>query len=62
MKPKTFIKLIEEHGWYFVRQRGSHKIFKHLEKENHLSVPVHGNKDMAEGTWKRLLRDAGIQF
>ena len=53
MKPKTFIKLIEKHGWYFARQRGgSHKIFKHPDKPIHLSVPVHGNRDIPEGTWK----------
>ena len=63
MKPKTFIKLIEKHGWYFARQRGgSHKIFKHPDKAIHLSVPVHGNRDIPEGTWKQLLKDAGIPF
>jgi predicted RNA binding protein YcfA (HicA-like mRNA interferase family) len=29
MKTKEIIKLIEADGWYEVRQKGSHKQFKH---------------------------------
>ena len=61
MKAKQFIQLIEKNGWYFVRQTGSHKVFKHKDFPNNLSVPDHGAKDLKIGTLKKLLKDARIQ-
>ncbi|MFN5431416.1 MAG: type II toxin-antitoxin system HicA family toxin [Cyclobacteriaceae bacterium] len=33
MKAKDLIKLMEEDGWFLVRQKGSHKQFKHRLKK-----------------------------
>ena len=41
MKTKEIIKLIEADGWYEVRQKGSHKQFKHSIKKGLVTVPVH---------------------
>ena len=43
MKAKEVIKLIQKDGWFFERQVGSHKIFKHPSKKGIVVVP---------GTWE----------
>jgi predicted RNA binding protein YcfA (HicA-like mRNA interferase family) len=61
MKAVDFIKLIEKAGWVFQRQNGSHKIFKHPDKPNNLSVPDHKGKDVNDKLLKRLFKDAGLR-
>ena len=62
MKVKEIIKLIENDGWMFVRQKGSHKIYKHPEKEGIVVVPDHGvNKDVAKGTENSILKQADMK-
>ena len=55
------IKLLEENNFIFVRQKGSHKIFK---KENfpNIIVPDHGRKDLKKGLVSRILKDARIEL
>lgn len=36
MKVREVIKLIEADGWFFVRQTGSHRQFKHATKGTRL--------------------------
>ena len=55
------IKLLEKEGWYEVRQSGSHKIFRNAKHNRPLSVPYHGNKDLAEGTLNSILKQAGLK-
>ena len=62
MKVKDLISLLEQDGWYLVRQRGSHMHYKHKEKPNLITVPNHGmNKDLAKGTENKILKDAGLK-
>ncbi len=61
MKAVDFIKLIEKVGWEFARQNGSHKVFKHPDKPNNLSIPCHKGKDINSKLLKRLIKDAGLQ-
>jgi predicted RNA binding protein YcfA (HicA-like mRNA interferase family) len=61
MKASELIKILEAKGWYFVRQRGSHKIFKHKDFKNNISVPEHGAKDLKPGTLSGILKDAGVK-
>lgn len=53
------IKLLESNGFIFIRQKGSHKIFK-KEGSVNIIVPEHGNKDLKKGLVGRILKDAGI--
>ena len=47
MKTNELIKLIEVAGWVFVRQSGSHRIYKHPNHENLITIPFHGSsKDL----------------
>jgi len=62
LKVKEIIKLIEKDGWYFIRQRGSHKVFEHPTKSGIVVVPDHGsNKDLAKGTENNILKQAGLK-
>lgn len=62
MKPvsgKRFCKILERHGWRLERIRSSHHSYS---KPGHptLVVPVHGNRDLATGTQRDLMRQAGL--
>jgi predicted RNA binding protein YcfA (HicA-like mRNA interferase family) len=61
MKAKEAIKLIEKEGWYFVRQAGSHKIFKHPKIAENISIPDHGKDDIKAGLLKSIFKVAGIK-
>ncbi|MCF8357593.1 MAG: type II toxin-antitoxin system HicA family toxin [Prolixibacteraceae bacterium] len=62
MKLKEIIRLIEDDGWYFVRQKGSHKVYKHKTKNGIVVVPYHGqNKDVLLGTENSILKQAGLK-
>lgn len=56
-KPRQIIKVLEGKGFNFVRQKGSHKLYR---KGNlRVTIPFH-NKDLKPGTLKSILRQAGI--
>ncbi len=61
MKAAEVIKLIEKQGWFEVRQRGSHRIFKHDEKPDIISVPDHGKEDLKPGLLGSILKTAGLK-
>ena len=61
MKAKVLIKLIEKDGWSFVRQTGSHKIFKHSTKPGIVVIPEHGKEDIKSGTLNSILKQAGLK-
>jgi predicted RNA binding protein YcfA (HicA-like mRNA interferase family) len=61
MNAKALIKLVEANDWYFVRQKGSHMIFKHKTINANVSIPVHGSADIAEGTLRQILKKAKIK-
>ncbi|WP_409033833.1 type II toxin-antitoxin system HicA family toxin [Runella sp. CRIBMP] len=44
-----------------VRQKGSHRIFKHPTITDNIPVADHGNKDIPIGTLKAILKKAGIK-
>ena len=55
-----FGQLLNDRGWYVVRQRGSHVRWFDPESGKHLTVPAHGSRSIPRGTLHRLLKDAGI--
>jgi len=62
LKVKDVIKLLEKNGWEFVRHKGSHKIYRHPDKQGIVVIPDHGlNKDLAKGTENSILKQAGLQ-
>ena len=53
-------KLIESKGYILKRISGSHHIYFHKENRKTIVVPMHGNKDLAKGTFFSILKQAGI--
>lgn len=60
MTSKQLIKLLRKNGFFFIRQSGSHAIFKNEVKKRKVTVPIH-NKDIPTGTLHAILKDAGIK-
>ncbi|HEX4321271.1 MAG TPA: type II toxin-antitoxin system HicA family toxin [Acidobacteriaceae bacterium] len=61
MKAKDIIRVIEKDGWNLVRQKGSHMHFQHPIKPGTVSVPYHGNKDIAKHVIANILKQAGLK-
>jgi len=60
-KVKEIINFIEADGWYFVAQKGSHRQFRHPTKQGRVTVPGGLNEDLAFGTAKSILKQAGLE-
>ncbi|MGB9887807.1 MAG: type II toxin-antitoxin system HicA family toxin [Moorellales bacterium] len=61
MKVRDVIKLIEEDGWYLVRQKGSHRQFKHPTKPGRVTIAGNLNDDLAPGTLNSILKQAQLK-
>ena len=59
MKPRELIKILEKEGFVFVRQSGSHAIYKKSGNKI-VVVPIH-SKDIPKGTLNGILKDAGLK-
>ena len=60
MKTKQIIKQLELEGWVLVRQKGSHKQYKHWQKAELITVPDHGgNKELSRGVLNDIMKKAG---
>ena len=62
MKAREVIKLIENDGWFLVRQRSSHRQYKHTIKKGLVTVAFHQlSDDVARGTLNSILKQAQIK-
>ena len=62
MKIKEIVALLEKDGWYFARQKGSHKQYKHPLKPGLVTIPFHGLSDeAAPGTLASILKQAQLK-
>ncbi len=62
MKTKEIIKLIEADGWFEIRQKGSHRQFKHPVKKGLVTVPVHRlSNDLTPGLKRSILKQAQLE-
>jgi len=60
MKVREVLRILRDDGWVLARTRGSHRIFKHPVKANHVTVPGKESKDLAIGTLKSIFRQAEL--
>ena len=61
-KVKEIIDIIEEDGWFFNRQKGSHKQYKHPSKAGTVTVPDHGkNEELEHFLVNSILKQAGLK-
>lgn len=59
MKAREVEKIITNDGWYFVKQIGSHKHFKHPSKPGKVTIPIHSG-DLNNVTVKSIFKQAGL--
>ena len=60
MKVRDVIRRLTDDGWVKVTQKGSHRQFKHATKPGKVTVPGKLSDDLAEGTYRSILRQAGL--
>lgn len=61
MKVRDVLRLLRREGWELVRQRGSHRQFRHPDKPGVVTVAGHPGDELARGTLRGILRQAGIE-
>jgi len=60
MKVGQVLKLLDRDGWYRVRSRTGHRQFKHSTKPGRVTVSGKPSDELAPGTLKSILRQAGL--
>ena len=59
LSPQEVIRLLEALGFEEVRQRGSHKQFRHADGRA-TTVPFHKGRDVAPSLLRKIARDVGV--
>ena len=57
VKPRQMIKVLERSGFTFIRQKGSHRLYR--KGELRVTVPYH-NKDIKPGTLRNILKQSNL--
>jgi predicted RNA binding protein YcfA (HicA-like mRNA interferase family) len=58
-KPEKIIKVLERLGFVWIRQSGSHAIFRHPDGR-WTTVPIHKGKDVGRGLVHKILKDVKL--
>ncbi|MES2180316.1 MAG: type II toxin-antitoxin system HicA family toxin [Gemmatimonadota bacterium] len=59
LKPREVVARLERLGFVEVRQRGSHKQFRHPDGRA-TTVPMHGGRDISPILLRQICRDIGV--
>jgi predicted RNA binding protein YcfA (HicA-like mRNA interferase family) len=59
LKPREVVAILERLGFREVRQRGSHKQFRHADGRV-TTVPVHAGRDISPTLLRQIARDIGL--
>ena len=59
LKPREVVSLLEKRGFNEVRQRGSHKQFKHPDGRS-TTVPFHQGRDISPTLLRQIAKDIGL--
>jgi len=59
LKPQEVMRLLRNHGFEMIRQRGSHCQFKHPDGR-HTTVPDHRGRDIAPPLLRQIVKDIGM--
>ena len=63
MKVRDIISLLNKDGWFEVRQKGSHKQYKHSVKKGLVTIASHKmSDDVAPGTLDSILKQAQLKM
>jgi len=61
LKVRDVIQMIEADGWHQVRQRGSHRQFRHAIKAGLVTIAGKPGDNLAAGTLNSVLKQAGLR-
>ncbi len=61
MKVREVLRLLEDDGWFFVGQRGSHRQYRHPSKPGKVTVAGKPSAELATGTLGSIFRQAGLR-
>ena len=61
VKVREVVRMLEVHGWYLARTRGSHRQYKHRERPGLVTVAGRPGDDLAPGTLRSILKQAGLK-
>lgn len=56
---RTMMAFLEHLGFQQIRQKGSHRFFRHLDGRT-VTVPDHPGEDLGRGLTSKILRDAEV--
>jgi predicted RNA binding protein YcfA (HicA-like mRNA interferase family) len=59
LKPREVVALLEALGFSELRQRGSHKQFRHPDGRS-TTVPFHAGRDMSPILLRQIAKDIGL--
>lgn len=59
LKPREVVSLLEALGFSEVRQRGSHKQFRHADGRG-TTVPFHSGRDISTTLLRKIAKDVGV--
>jgi len=61
IKSDKLINALEKLGFNKIRQSGSHVVLRHADGR-WTTVPLHKGKDVAKGTFAKILKDVGLSY
>ena len=60
LSSKQLCKFLEKEGFKAIRQKGSHKFYRHQDGRTTV-VPIHSNKDVKRGLLKGILDEIKME-
>ena len=61
LKPKEVVTILKKLGFVEVRQRGSHKQFRHPDGRG-TTVPFHGSRDISPPLLRQIAKDIDLSI
>jgi predicted RNA binding protein YcfA (HicA-like mRNA interferase family) len=59
LRPREVVALLESRGFGEVRQKGSHKQFRHADGRG-TTVPFHAGRDISPTLLRKIAKDIGL--
>jgi predicted RNA binding protein YcfA (HicA-like mRNA interferase family) len=59
LKPREAIRILDRLGFVQIRQKGSHRQFRHPDGRQ-TTVPDHGSRDLSPILLRQIIKDIGL--
>jgi len=60
-KVSELLRILLKDGWYLYRNGSRHDLYRHPTKKGQVAVPRHKAKELANGTFIGILKEAGLK-